>query len=392
MKISLIDRLFGCVSFELWGEYPEDFINLAAAEGIELWNLKREKDVLYATARLWQIKDVKNLAKKCRLVYTEKEERGLVKTVKNYRFRYGLAAGAVILCVFVFLSSRFLWRVNVTGCNLIDETKLEEKLAEYGIKIGGKAVRHDLDDVQLKLLRDFSELAFISINIKGSSAEIEVTERKIPPETIDQYDPCNIVASKSGQIVSVRVYSGVTLCKKDEVVSKGQLLVSGIFDSKYVGFRMVHAKADIKALTEEKITSEKYYNYEAQERTGNEKTYYTFNVLGLSFTFPFGSCPFSESETENEEKTLRIGDGFYLPMSLEKTTYYETSPVNKTRTPKEAEEEARREAEEKLRIFKTHTNIENCEEEILKDGEKVSVSFYCTVLENIAAEKEIFRE
>ena len=40
MKASFIDNLFGYVTFELWGDEPEDFINAAISEGIELWGLK----------------------------------------------------------------------------------------------------------------------------------------------------------------------------------------------------------------------------------------------------------------------------------------------------------------------------------------------------------------
>ena len=101
------------------------------------------------------------------------------------------------------------------GCDAIDQTRLEEKLAEYDIKIGGKADRKDLDDVQLKLLRDFENLAFISINIKGSYAKIEVAEREMPPETIDQYDPCNIVASGSGSnCLGKNIFGSHSLQKK----------------------------------------------------------------------------------------------------------------------------------------------------------------------------------
>lgn len=391
MKFSFIDDLFGYVRFELWGNNPEDFINLAISEGIELWDLKREKDTLYASARIWQIKDVKCLAEKCRLVYTEKSGKGLTRTVKRYRFRYGILTGILILCTFIFIMSRFLWKIEIVGCNLIDQTKLEEKLAEYDVKIGGKADRKDLDDLQLKLLRDFSELAFISINIKGSYAKIEVTEREMPPEVIDQYDPCNIVASGSGQIISVKTYSGVTLCKKDDIVTKGQLLVSGIFDSKYVGFRMVHAKAEITARTEKTISVEKYYNYEGYERTGEEKNYYTVNLIGLSFTFPFGECDYENFEEINDSSTLKIKDDFYLPMSLEKTTFYKTELVSMTRTPETAEKAAMEEAEEKFRILQTECEIEDYNISVLRDGEKVTVKYYCTVIQDIAAEKEIFR-
>ncbi len=385
----MTDRLFGSVRFELWGDFPEDFLTLAAAEGVELWDIKRNGDVFSAKTRPWQTGDVRVIAEKCRLVYTEISQSGLSHTVKKYRCRYGILVGALLLFAFVFISSRFLWKIEITGCENTDIKKFEEKLAEYGVKVGGPSHRGDINDLQLLLLRDFPDIAFVAVNIKGSFAKVEVTERRLPPETVDQYSPCNIVASSPGIIISAKVYSGVTLCKENDVVAKGDLLVSGIFDSKYVGFRMVHAKAEIIARTEKAITAYRPYEYEKEERTGEKKTVYTFNIFGLSFSV--GSCPFENYEEENDIKHLKIGENGYLPFSVEKTVYYKTEKSKATRTPEEAEKEAVAEAEEKFRVFNETNFAEEVNTEIIRDSKGVTVKYYCTVISDIAAEKEIFR-
>lgn len=387
--MNLFDKLFGCVRFELWGDCPEEFLNVAAEEGIELWKIKREKDCLYAETRIWQEEDVKKAAKKCRLVYTEKESFGPLKTAKRYRLRFGLLTGAILLCTLVFLSSLFLWKVDVVGCEKTDETALREKLSEYGIKVGGFSKRDDIKDVQLLILRDFPEIAFVAVNVKGSFATVEVSEREMPPETVDQYPPCNVVASDPGEIISVKVYSGVTLCKKGDVVSKGQLLVSGVFDSKYVGFRLVHAKAEIEARTEKKVTATKTYVYEKEELTGNTQTVYTLNLFGFEFSFP--KRTFENAEEDNDVKYLKINDNFYLPVSFSKTVCRETKKVTATRTPEETEKAALAEVDEKLRIFTELNRTEEIYTDVIRDGKGVTVNCYCTVISDIAAEKEIFR-
>lgn len=385
----ITDRLFGSVRFELWGDNPEEFLTKCATSGVELWDIKRDGDVFSAATRPWQETDTKKIAKECRLVYTKISEKSIPHTVKKYRFRYGILVGALLLSAFVFISSQFLWKIEIIGCENTDIEKFQAKLTEYGVKIGGKAHRDDIKDLQLLLLRDFPDIAFVAVNINGSFAKVEVTERRLPPETVDQYSPCNIVASSPGVILSATVYSGVTLCKKNDVVAKGDLLVSGIFDSKYVGFRMVHAKAKIIARTENEITAYRPYEYEKEARTGDKKTAYTFNIFGLSFSV--GGCPFENYEEENDIKHLKIGENGYLPFSVEKTVYYKTEKSKAARTPDEAEKEAVAEAEEKFRIFNETSFAEEVNTEIIRDSKGVTVKYYCTVISDIAAEKEIFR-
>ena len=78
-------------------------------------------------------------------------------------------------------------------------------------------------------------------------------------------------------------------------------------------------------------------------------------------------------------------------MSFEKTSVYETRPTKSTRTPEEAEKAAIAEAEEQFRVLSTQYEIQDYDIDIIRDGEKVTVNYYCTILRDIAAEKEIFR-
>ena len=132
----MTDRLFGSVRFELWGDFPEDFLTLAAAEGVELWDIKRNGDVFSAKTRPWQTGDVREIAKKCRLVYTEISQSGLSHTVKKYRFRYGILAGALLLFAFVFISSRFLWKNRNNGLRKHRHKKIRGKTC--GIRSKGR--------------------------------------------------------------------------------------------------------------------------------------------------------------------------------------------------------------------------------------------------------------
>ena len=77
-----------------------------------------------------------------------------------------------------------------------------------------------------------------------------------------------------------------------------------------------------------------------------------------------------------------------MPMSFEKTSVYETRPTKSTRTPEEA---AIAEAEEQFRVLSAQYEIQDYDIDIIRDGEKVTVNYYCTILRDIAAEKEIFR-
>ena len=69
--------------------------------------------------------------------------------------------------------------------------------------------------------------------------------------------PCNIVASRDAQIKNVRLYSGMLVPMVGDGVKKGDIIVSGVVDTKYGRSFYVHSIGEITGIYTEKMTFSK---------------------------------------------------------------------------------------------------------------------------------------
>ena len=64
---------------------------------------------------------------------------------------------------------------------------------------------------------------------------------------VEDSSPCNVVASRGGQIVSMEVYDGQKAVNKGDTVKQGDLVVSGVVVSSKGKTILRHASAKIMA-------------------------------------------------------------------------------------------------------------------------------------------------
>ena len=143
--------------------------------------------------------------------------------------------------------SSFIWGIEISGIE-IDENTVHN-LYENGLKIGMLKNMVDVDAVRSKMMTNMPEIAWIGINIIGSKAEVEIKERIQKPDIVEKDKPYNIKAKCDGVITRIEVKQGMPLVKQGDVVTKGQLLVSGVLESSVVGVRLVPSSAIILAKT-----------------------------------------------------------------------------------------------------------------------------------------------
>ena len=83
------------------------------------------------------------------------------------------------------------------------------ELKANGLKIGCYKHGINVKELQLKIMLEEENVSWIAINIVGSTAYIEVSERRQPPEKLfDNNKVANIVAECDGQIKYLEIYSG----------------------------------------------------------------------------------------------------------------------------------------------------------------------------------------
>ncbi|MDD2362277.1 MAG: sporulation protein YqfD, partial [Oscillospiraceae bacterium] len=232
--------------------FPERLLNIAARDSIELWGVKRQGLVLEACCPVRQYKRLRSPARKSGMRIHVTQRHGVPFTIHRYRSRSGLAVGLAAFYFVLQLFSQRIWVVEVRGNNKVNSEEILAVMQEFGVCEGADLSELDIASLQLKVLQKLPDLAWCVVNLQGSIAFIDVTERVPAPQLSDHQRPSNIKATRDGRIVSVEVYTGQSLVSKGDAVAKGMLLVSGVIDSK-VGPIFRRSQARILASTARRL-------------------------------------------------------------------------------------------------------------------------------------------
>ena len=194
------------------------------------------------------------------------------------------------------------------------------------------------DKIETRILVKSDVISWMSINIKGTVAEVQVRENVKPQEDDTPKKPANLVASKEGIIEEVRIFRGTLTVSPGQPVGKGALLVSGFYEGERVGVMYTRAAGQVFARTKSEYYIEIPFEYEGKRYTGEE---YYDNYL-IFFDYLINISKNSGKEGVLYDK-IDIVENFCLPGGIEtpfgaksvKYAAYET--VTFTRTAEEAE-------------------------------------------------------
>lgn len=226
--VSFFRVLGGYTRFCAQGGFPERFLNLCKINGISLWSIENDGVKVEACTSAKEFIRIKEPAIKSGMEIKEIESKGFPFFVKRHKWRCGAVFGVLIAVVFVWLVSGCVWEVEIVEEEGVKIEDFTETLEQLGVKPGARKSKIDILDVQEKLLKRYSELSWVSVNIFGDKVQVEYTPAKKAPETEAQNITSNIVAKKSGKIVLVEGYKGTNAVKEGGFVAQGSLLISGV--------------------------------------------------------------------------------------------------------------------------------------------------------------------
>lgn len=283
-------------------------------------------------------------------------EMGLHYLLERYRKRFGILVGAILFAVIVLASEKFIWDMKVTGNINITASEIESRLAALGCRIGSYIPGIDFDRLHNEYLLTYSDTAWISVNLHGTVANVEVMESQNPERAVDESIPYNLVAREDGIISYMEILRGRPVAEENCLVRKGELLASGIEDGKH-GFMLVHARGKVLAEVKRKIRIEVPLEEEVTGQTGRVYREKYLNIFGFSFKISKSGGIFpAEYDTIETKRKINIFGAVELPVSVKTREFYEIAPMTVTYTPDEAKKEA-------YRRLRTQT------ENHLKDGE-----------------------
>lgn len=341
--------LLGSVKISADYENATALLNLCMYLSIPYAEFNTYPDKVTMRLRLFAFRNLKREAMARGIEYKIEKENGIPVILARYKYRFGIFVGMLLSVVMVIASQSFVWNIEVTGNEKLTSAEVKEILREHGFGVGSYIRNVETDVIENQILLDSDTVSWIAINISGTTANIELREREIPKSESVSLKPANLIARKSGIIDEVRIYRGNCVVGSGKFVKKGELLVSGLYDSVQMGFRYTRASGKVLARTVEEFFIEIPYEYEGKRYTGEE---YCDKYLNF-FDYSINIYKNSGKKGEFYDKISIVEDcvlpgGVKTPFSVRSESYLKYETVTLRRTPEDAEELAYFELETRL--------------------------------------------
>ena len=317
-------------------------------------------------------------------------KRGGPFLLNRYKKRKLFAIFLILILALIFTSSRYVWNVYISIKDNLELENISEDIENLGITRGIPKNRIDTEKVinELRLQRD--DIAWVGLDIVGTSVKISIVKADKSPDIIKNTDYCNIVAKKAGTIQKITAQNGTAVVNVGDTVQKGDILIAGYMEGKYTDTRYVHSLGEVDAIILYEKSKEVRFNQDIYHYTGNEENKYeiSFNTWKIKLYKNFSK--FNLYEITTEEKNIKLLDNFYLPISIKKITNKEQTKENKTYSIEEAVDIGEKELSPEI-----EKEIENKDMIIDKNVKKeeyknsVIVTVIYSVLENIGENQKI---
>ena len=335
---AIINFLRGSVLFTVTGAFPERFLNLCAQAGVGFWDLEwLDPHTLRLRVSRRDARRVGPLAEKVLCEARARRHLGFPYFLAGFRKRYALLLGLALSLAAVCLLSRFVLTIEVSGNETVSTAAILTELSRQGVRVGAYGPGLDVRRISQESLLRLDGLAWMSINLHGTRAEVLVREKLPEPEVRDESTPANVVAQADGVILDLEVLDGQAVFREGEAVLRGEVVISGTMDLREpeysavdAGQRLVHARGNVWARTYRTLTAQIPLEAQVKRYTGEEETQWSLLALGRTVNFFGRGGVFSKGYDKIvETHPLTLPGGRVMPLALRRTEYraYVTEPA-----------------------------------------------------------------
>lgn len=326
----LVNRLRGQLRIRVECVFPERVLNVCSARNLSFWDLEWESPTAF-TCRISRsdFSALRRAAEKldCDVSVTDRE--GVPFFLGRFRHRTALVTGLVACGMALVLGSFFIWEFELEGNKTVPEEEILRALETCGVGIGSFGLSLDAEDIRNHVLLEIPELSWITVNVSGCKAFVQVRERIPAPKLLDERTPANVVARRAGLVLEMQALDGVKAVLPGASVTEGQLLISGVEDTETFGARLMAGMGRVQARTWYSLQTVMPLQVEKKQYTGKEKTAVSL-VFGRQRIKFFANSSIEGAEydkiTQRYPWSLL---GVPLPVTLvtERHRFYETAAV-----------------------------------------------------------------
>ncbi len=266
--------------------------------------------------------------------------RGLPIALCELLGRGGILLGLLFCTVFICYTSSLLWDIRIEGNSHVPDSEIIEMLSECGVSVGAKKADIDADSAQNEFLIMSDKISWITVNIIGSVAEIEVRERTAAEPDAD-YLCSNLIATQNGKVLEFLRVRGNVAVKLGEAVSKGQLLVGGVYGDENSATRFVRASGQVMAMCKRDYEIEIPLDFDKKVYSGDKKIRKSFIFFEKEVKlFVNSGNLYTSCDIIEKEKYLELFGLGKLPFGVRTYEYVEYSTEGAKRSEAEAREQA----------------------------------------------------
>lgn len=312
---------------------------------------------------------------------------GVILFIKKH---YILLISFLLTYSILLILSKVVFSVDVVTNNLKIKESVLYELKEYGIeKYKFVKSRKEIEYIKSKILENNKDtLEWIEITKNGTKYIVNLTPRVID-KTITDEKVYDIVSKKDALIKNIIVSGGSSVKEVNEVVKKGEVIISSdiIKFDKVVGKRS--AKGKVYAEVWYVVNMSVPYNHVVYQETGKTINHIYLDIFGKKFTI---MGHYKTNNSLNETTTLIEKPYLFFRVIKESKKLYNYKKVSLS------EEEAYNEAikrADKIINDKLDTDEHIIERKVLKNNSyssKIVLELFYRVYEDITEYKEVTLE
>lgn len=369
----------GTIIIEIQSLIPEKFLNLLWKNNVKVKKVKRiSLTSVIMEVPLRDYKIIEEMAHRTKTKVKILKREGIAFFILKARRKLTLFGGILLFIGIIYFLSTFIWGIDITTDKDLTPYEIRQQLGQLGIKPGISKRDIDVNNIEENISRNNDEIMWIRARIEGSRLKITVAERQSPPQIVKDDTPCDLVASKAGQVVRVYTEAGTPVVKPGDVIKAGQLLVKGE-QGKEGSIYQVHAKGNIIARTFYEDTEEIAITGTRKKRTGKYIENYYIQI---------GNKKIYIKKQLNKFQTYdKIEDNKHF---IKKEVFYETKDEQYKLDSNQVIKDTLEKLNKKIRIkLDKSVNIVDKIEDTKVEGDKCIVRLVLVGEENIALSQDL---
>lgn len=386
---ALLRFLLGTCRVFFFSDHPERILDFAHKNNLPVWSIRREKEGISFCVLMMHQKRLVPFFESLGATEAHFEEKtGFPLVFWRYRKRYGFFCGAVLFCVLLYLSTLYIWNVEVIGNEKVPDREVIALLAEDGLLAGQRIRAIDPTDFSLMFAVHHPEFSYVDLRVIGTRAIVEVRERELVPSPSETEGLVNMVARRAGVVVRMEVLEGQAQVVRGESVPEGALLISGVIEREGKPLRLVGARGRVFLQTRRHFETHVDFDQTETAYTGRQKVIKEYYLLGRKFSLSWiGRVPFEQFQTMERKENLTLFSRV-LPIVCHEKILLETEEKNTCLTVDRARNLAYDEYENyKRETFAKDDEILGEDVSVTEDETGVLLQADLTCVENAAVEK-----